>query len=331
MTKVTQQAKRHAFITLIQLVERIGWTDRDKMDFFYEEQVANLEDSYSNNPHTKEAEPSEHNENGELQSRDDKTNEAFQMLEEEVNKQYEKTTSVFKKLVVEKDDGIEINLPISNETTEAAQKYLKKLDENIHNVENLAQSYWSKMKTKTFWSGFGSVNNTIKNNSVDIGQDLKEKEIAVGGNRTEAELRTLTKDESIYLDNEMDLKEESFDVDEKTDEICLILQNDKDISKLMNDIVPHQISYKDFWHIYFLQRNRILDKETKRKEILSKKEKEAVEEEVNWDDEDEEIEGEAGARRENETKVEEPKREIEQVNNNETYGDENDDDDDDWE
>ena len=125
------------------------------MEFFYEEQVACIEDDKINDSHTKETGSTENTENNELQSRDDKTNGAFQKLEEEVNKRYEKTTSAFKKLVIEKDDGIEINLPISNETTETAQKYLKKLDENIHSVESLAQSYWSKMKLRIF--GLASV------------------------------------------------------------------------------------------------------------------------------------------------------------------------------
>ncbi|CAI4056528.1 hypothetical protein SUVZ_02G1970 [Saccharomyces uvarum] len=304
------------------------------MDFFYEEQVANIEEGNLNDQkeHSNEesAASTERNTNSGVQGRDVKTNEAFQKLEEEVNKQYEKTTSAFKKLVVEKDDGIEINIPISDETTEAAQKYLKKLDDNIHNVENLAQSYWSKMKTKSFWSGFGSTNNRANNDSADNVEGLEEKEIAVGGNRTEAELRTLSREKSVYLDSKLDLEKELFDVDEKTDEICLILQGDKDIARLMNDIVPHQISYKNFWNMYFSEKNRILDKESKRKEILFKKEKEA---EIGWDDEDEEIEAEASTKNEDEAKVEDPKKEVEEVNKDggNDEDDDDDDDDDDWE
>ncbi|CAI1819525.1 hypothetical protein SEUBUCD646_0B01980 [Saccharomyces eubayanus] len=309
------------------------------MDFFYEEQVANIEGGRLSNQKESSTEESvdatERNSNSGVQGRDVKTNEAFQKLEEEVNKQYEKTTSAFKKLVVEKDDGIEINIPISDETTEAAQKYLKKLDDNIHNVENLAQSYWSKMKTTSFWSGFGSINDTTDDASADNFEGLEEKGIAVGGNRTEAELRTLSKDRSVYLNNKMDLEKEPFDVDEKTDEICLILQGDKDIARLMNDIVPHKISYKNFWNIYFSEKNRILDKESKRKEILLKKEKEA---EVAWDDEDEEIEAGASLKNEDEAKVEEPKKEVEEEKKDGGNGedddgddDDDDDDDDDWE
>ncbi|AJU98479.1 AFH_G0009480.mRNA.1.CDS.1 [Saccharomyces cerevisiae] len=313
------------------------------MEFFYEEQVACIEDDKINDSHTKETGSTENTENNELQSRDDKTNEAFQKLEEEVNKRYEKTTSAFKKLVIEKDDGIEINLPISNETTETAQKYLKKLDENIHSVESLAQSYWSKMKTKNFWSGFSSFDNAAENDSNDKDESSKENEIAVGGNRTEAELRTLSKDKSVYLDNKMDLQLDPFDVDEKTEEICSILQGDKDISKSMNDIVPHKISYKDFWHIYFLQRNKILDKESKRKEILSKKEKETEEKEVEWDDEEEEddddkVEAVADNKSKGETKVAVSQEGLKDVsdhvglaNKDESKDDDDDDDDDDWE
>lgn len=305
------------------------------MEFFYEEQVASIEDDKTSDSSTKEGGSTEHNEDNEFQSRDDKTNEAFQKLEEEVNKRYEKTTNAFKKLVVEKDDGIEINLPISNETTEAAQKYLKKLDENIHNVESLAQSYWSKMKTKNFWSGFSDANNSTNNDHNDEGESSKENEIAVGGNRTEAELRTLSRDKSIYLGNKMELQREPFDVDEKTEEICLILQNDKDISKLMNDIVPHQISYKNFWNIYFLQRNKILEKESKRKEILSKKEKETEEKEVEWDDEDEDEDEEEAAddnKPEEEAKADVPEKELNYVNGHGGIADKDeDDDDDDWE
>ena len=56
------------------------------MEFFYEEQVACIEDDKISNSHTKETGSTGNTENNELQSRDDKTNEAFQKLEEEVNK-----------------------------------------------------------------------------------------------------------------------------------------------------------------------------------------------------------------------------------------------------
>lgn len=82
---------------------------------------------------------------GEVTGEDVNVNKYFDELEDKVTQQYEKTSNVLKKIVKERDDGIELNLGLDPETSAKAQEYIQKLDENLQSVEKLAQSYWSKM------------------------------------------------------------------------------------------------------------------------------------------------------------------------------------------
>lgn len=250
------------------------------MEFFYEEQAVSNEREHTPRSH------------------DDKTDEVFHKLEDQVDQQYQKTTDILKKLM-DKDD-VQLKWPLDPEVSGKAQNVLHKLDSNLQNVEQLASGYWDKVAKKSFWSSMtdslGSkldqvvtlASDSIKNPNTSEAKKEVTPVIAAAGNRTEAELKKLSTSESLYLDNEEETVGE-FDVDAQTEEISKLLEQDKDLSQLMNRIVPEKIPYESFWKVYFFKKNKILDMESKRKEILkSKKVKLEEDEEFAWDDEDEE-------------------------------------------
>lgn len=238
------------------------------MEFFYDEQaVANEETSGKNH--------------------DERTDQVFHKLEDEVSKQYQRTTNVLKQMVKEDEQGVKVNLPLDPEVSETAQRYLKQLDNNLHNVENLALNYWTKVSDAGFWPSvtekLGSKLEQLVSLDESPSGPQQSGKGAAGGNRTEAELRALSTDKSIYLNSKLEYSEE-FDADAKTEEIAKILEQDKEMANLMNEVVPAEVSYKDFWRIYFTQRQRILEMEDKRKKLLAGKDSEV--EEVGWDDEE---------------------------------------------
>ena len=249
------------------------------MEFFYEEQAL------ANDPHKKD-------------SHDEKTEEAFHKLEDEVSKRYDETAKALKGFVGEAENGVKLNLPLDPAVSERTQQYLGQLDSNLQNVEKLAQGYWTKVSNPGFWSNvtnnlsnkfeqivqFGEEAGEEGSEGMDNGHGKENPKTVVGGNRTETELKTLSTDESVYLNNKLSLPKD-FDADSKTQEISQILEKDMDLANLMNAIVPQKISYKDFWNIFFTQRQRILEMETTRRKILENKEI-SKEEEIAWDEEE---------------------------------------------
>lgn len=301
------------------------------MEFFYDEQAVANEDAL-------------------VKGNDGKTEEAFNKLEDELSKQYEKTTSALKNLVEESEEGVKINLPLNSEVSETAQRYLQHFDSNLQSVETLAQNYWTKVANPGFWSTMtGTLGKKLEgvvqvsgSPEMKLEDSNKAAQAAVAGNRTDAELRELSINKGIYLEHTINL-DASFDVDAKTDEIARLLEQDKDLAKLMNEIVPQVITYKDFWNVYFLQKEKILDMEDKRKRILENNVAER-EEEVDWDDDVEEGEVDEDesvivinedSTIENQdnlnSKTEEVAAKIETTGENDGNEDDDDDDDDDWE
>lgn len=252
---------------------------------------------------------------GEVTGEDVNVNKYFDELEDKVTQQYEKTSNVLKKIVKERDDGIELNLGLDPETSAKAQEYIQKLDENLQSVEKLAQSYWSKMSvsvsksvTESLSTGKAAIEKVQKENNAGsfwsswkpmlsgvIGSEDEpstQKDLSVGamgGNRTELELRMLETDKSIYTNNKLPLDKE-FDADSKTVEIANLIRTNKDLEKMMNELVPKEVPYADFWNIYFTHQKRILEMEERRKRILEEKLKndDNADEEVAWDDDEDE-------------------------------------------
>ncbi|CCC68513.1 hypothetical protein NCAS_0B04290 [Naumovozyma castellii] len=237
---------------------------------------------------------------------DAKVNDTFQVFEDGVNRTYELTREKLKDLVHENEDGIELNIPLDESTTEKANYYLKQLDNNLAHVENVASSYWGKFSVAG--TGFlSSVSDTLGAQLkelaiIESGPESESEKAAetnkniVAGNRTEAELKKLSNDKEIYLKNDIDISAEGkdLDIDGKTAEISKLLSNDKDLETLMNELVPHTIKYNDFWSIYFIEKGRILDMEEKRRNILQKTSMEVErDEEIGWDDDEEEEENES--------------------------------------
>ncbi|CCE62431.1 hypothetical protein TPHA_0C02780 [Tetrapisispora phaffii CBS 4417] len=238
--------------------------------------------------------------------KDEKTEHAFNQLEDTVAKTYEKTSEVLGQYLQEDEEGIHITLPDFNtDVTDKAQEYLKSLDSNLQNAEEVASNYWKKVSSNNFWSSMSNslssqldkvvkikddvVRNTMKsdNNTSKNTSSL----LHVAGNRTEAELRELSNNEKLYTDNKLEL-EESFNVDQKTDEISKLLETDKDIAKLMNKLVPTDVTYKDFWNIYFVNKQQIKEREDRRKKLLEaeKKYEEEHDDVGGWDDDEDDEE-----------------------------------------
>ncbi|CAR30352.1 Dos2p [Lachancea thermotolerans CBS 6340] len=296
------------------------------MEFFYEEQATRNGEQLVE---------------GDLKS-DKDTEKAFQELEGTIDEQYQRTARALKKFVNDERD-VELNIPLDTRISEKAQGALDSLDTQLQNVEHLAQDYWKKVSTKSFWS---SVTNTLgsKLDEVVKVNDQKSSTVCsqtpdakattpVAGNRTEAELRMLSSNDKIYLENEDELPDD-FKVDEYTAEVSQLLTENKNLELLMNALVPEKLSYQDFWNIFFLKRNRIFEMERKRKELLKKEGEE--DKEIDWDDEEEEPE--LGKASDSENKKEPNKSDIDvqhdEVNDagaQEKGGDDNDDEDDDWE
>lgn len=262
------------------------------MEFFYEEEALNQG----------KATPSPNGSTAQL-TKDEKTNEAFNKFEDDIGDVYEKTAGKLKTLIRDNpSDELRLQIPMMDEATAAkAQEYLKTLDSNLANVENVATSYWNKVSTSSFWSNvtqnLSSTLDTAINLVADDGEssngNTKNKPV-IGGSRTETELRKLSNDKAIYLEyKDTDLK--TIDINGKTDEISALLKNDNDLETLMNNIVPEHIAYDKFWSIYFTEKDKVLAEEDKRSKILASSKmtdkdssKEDDEEEVGWGDDDDE-------------------------------------------
>ncbi|SCU99816.1 LANO_0F03818g1_1 [Lachancea nothofagi CBS 11611] len=253
------------------------------MEFFYEEQaVGNGLESAQDQPEG-----------------DKSTEEAFQKFEGTIDRQYQKTAEVVKKFMNE-ERSLELNVPLEPHLSERAQVALDSLDHQLHNVENLAQDYWKKVSSNSFWSSMTDSLGSKFGEAVNVNSGKKDQDetplnsrakivTPVAGNRTDAELRLLSSDERVYLNNESSLTE-GFDVDKHTSEIAALLESDKVLTQTMNAVVPEKISYSEFWNIFFSRRDNILAMEHKRKKLLEQKAQDGTP--VDWDEEEDDNDNE---------------------------------------
>lgn len=280
------------------------------MEFFYEEQATeNGQDLIK----------------ADLKS-DKNTEKAFHELEGTIDQQYQRTANVLKKLVSD-ERGIELDIPLESKISERAQVALDSLDSQIQNVEHLAQGYWKKVSTPSFWSSVTDSLGTKFEEVVKLGtvQPTSTTPEAsnvkgatpVAGNRTEAELRRLSSDEDVYL-NCKDTLPTNFNVDDHTSEIAALLEANKGLEHLMNSIVPEKVNYHKFWNIYFFKKDEIIEMERKRKKLLERKIQENKE--VDWDDDEDD----------NDTK-DKPKMTTPAVEKEESPNEDDENEDDDWE
>ncbi|KAG0667094.1 hypothetical protein C6P45_005507 [Maudiozyma exigua] len=272
------------------------------MDFYYEQQTP-LETPHEGTPPPK----------------DDKTNQVFSRFENDLNSAYEKTAEGIKNIMNESNgsDGVQLDLPIDEATSEKAQALLTSLDQNLAKVETIASTYWGTINKSSFWSNISDnlgsqLDKVVKitadslatdGESAESSQvDLNTNNHTIAGNRTEAELKELSINKKIYLDDKNKPEGNKIDIDSKTDEISEILKTNKDLESLMNALVPQEISYVDFWSIYFVKKDEILEREESRKRILTagskgknsdnqKDKKDVQQEEIDWDDDEDEEEG----------------------------------------
>lgn len=229
-------------------------------------------------------------------AKDEKTNEIFDSFENNFNKVYDKTSKGIQTIINDNKDGVKLDIPLDQATSEKTQAVLTALDNNLAKAESTAASYWETVKKPSFWSNItdnlGSrldqvvqlTNETIA--SVNEQNSDNSSRPTIAGNRTDAEITELSTDKSIYLTNN-DTSKILIDIDSKTEEISEILKDNKKLENLMNELVPQQVSYVTFWTIFLTRRDEILKREEMRKNILNAKEKVEEEKEVGWDDDDE--------------------------------------------
>lgn len=187
-----------------------------------------------------------------------------------------------------------------------ANKALDSLDSKLEIVEQQAGKLVSLFTS--FFSNIVSIDSPQK--------EIRETETiftnpgiagaAYNSTRFDSDLFKLHTSELFYLDDAFDIQENdsNFDIDEKTDEISNLLKKYPDtLEKLMNKLVPVDISYRDFWSRYFAHEQKLKENEQTRKEILSQndvskkitathvleeegEEVEEEEEDFTWDDDD---------------------------------------------
>ncbi|AGO13160.1 AaceriAFR008Cp [[Ashbya] aceris (nom. inval.)] len=226
---------------------------------------------------------------------DERTEQVFHTLEREVEKQYQRTADVIKKLMND-DEYVELQLPLDANLTEKAQSVLNSLDKNLHTVEETAQSYWNQVSQKSFWSSMtgsisGKLNNVVKfvEGDPDNTSTNNKSTTQDSGSRTAAQLWQLSTDQNLYLAYKDQIPD--LNIDERTEEIAELLKQDEALRKLMNTIVPTRIKYATFWAIYFSKRDKLLSIEENRRSVLEGYDmKSKLKEELTWDDDDEDYE-----------------------------------------
>ncbi|KAG0740461.1 hypothetical protein G6F62_008472 [Rhizopus arrhizus] len=131
-------------------------------------------------------------------------------------------------------------------------------------------------------------------------QEQQQKEVAsnprIFATRKEALIAKMQTNEDTYL-NEPEEKEEgksilktfndSFKIDEYTEEIARLLNSNSQLQEMMNKLVPVQVSYPVFWQRYFYHAWKIEQDEQKRQLIVQGVKEEEDENEFKWDSDDE--------------------------------------------
>lgn len=187
-----------------------------------------------------------------------------------------------------------------------ANKALDTLDSKLEVVEQQAGKFMNLFSS--FFSGIVAIDQPPKAAPVETekSQIVSFPNSYYGSTRYDAELYRLHTTESSYLNNaDKGVSElEAFDVLTKTTEISSLLKKyPETLERLMNQIVPVKISYKEFWFWYFKAEDELKNNEEKRRQLLAKKDDESQteatadaddddDEEFTWDDDEDD---EAGA------------------------------------
>ncbi|OWB55612.1 hypothetical protein B5S28_g1486 [[Candida] boidinii] len=205
---------------------------------------------------------------------------------------------------------------------EKTNEYLDSLDNELEKIENLTLSYGNKFgsllsqttntASKSVW---GLINSTIQigdnnnnNNKDDENTTKKDSGFSFDlpksftSTRSEAQLHELQRNKEIYLnykisddDNDELEKLSNFKLNKEQEiESNDLINLNNDFKIMFDEIVPNNLNSDKFWFIYFDSKNKIIDQEKKRKELLSKGSTEGEDEddEFNWDDDEDEDEDE---------------------------------------
>lgn len=190
---------------------------------------------------------------------------------------------------------------------EQANNALDTLDSKLEIVEREAGKYVSLFAS--FFSGIVSVGvDNVKEPVVGKSDSNEEPETlfstrnvqSYGTSRYDADLLKLHTTATYFTEG---TTTDGFKVESKTEEISNLLSKYPDtLEKLMNKLVPVEVSYETFWNRYFTADGALKESESKRKELLEKKKStegsddEDDEEEFTWDDDEDEDEDEVVAK-----------------------------------
>ncbi|CAN6649226.1 protein Dos2p [Trichomonascus vanleenenianus] len=214
--------------------------------------------------------------------------------------------------------------------SQKAQTYIDELDRDLEKIENKAGSYLSQVGSdlRSFLKDAVTVSSPVARPrdgfDPDAGEDAPSEVLfnvpedirnQIYSTRLDAQLHALHTSKEPFLvktseDDGYNKFAADFDVDKKTDQIAKDLEEHPSLRKLMEQLVPSQVSYNEFWTKYYYMRGQIAQQEEKRKLLVQQATtNNANEEDVSWDDEDEEEEAAAKPEQEQqeEEKVEEPK------------------------
>ncbi|RCH88052.1 BSD domain-containing protein 1, partial [Rhizopus azygosporus] len=81
---------------------------------------------------------------------------------------------------------------------------------------------------------------------------------------------------------------DTFKIDEYTEEIAQLLNDNPELRDMMNTLVPMQVSYPLFWQRYFYQAWKI-DQDEQKRQLIVQSVKEEDENDFKWDSDDEEM------------------------------------------
>ncbi|CAI5757512.1 unnamed protein product [Candida verbasci] len=231
--------------------------------------------------------------------KESQTEETIEKLEDEIDHYYQLVESKFAELwnkTSENEQVKELKTNLLNQVNKT-----RELNDKIHIKEHLAkiEDEISKININTqINSGLDLLDSKLEivekevgkyvssftsflSNIVSIAPKEEEKEELFnteyyGNTRYDNDLLKLHTSEEFYKD-----KNDTFDVDSKTEEISQLLKKYPNLQKLMNELVPVKIDYKSFWFNYFKNDDKFKDDEKNRKKLL-----ESNEEEFSWDNED---------------------------------------------
>lgn len=227
---------------------------------------------------------------------DNKTDEAFQKFEEQVDQQYQKTATVIKEFIKDNEVLSKIKLPkdLEGKVANKAEEVLNKmrLDQNLSNVEEKAQEYWSTFSKGSFWSSMANSLSQQFAGNIDLKQDNPDTPGEKDSEKIAADqsnMKNVSLDPAFYLNFDKAELDGQFILEPYVKEITDLLENNRPLADIHAELVPTNLSESDFWNIYFTK-SEVRSMKSKKLDLLKIKEDHENQKRIGWDDEEDEEE-----------------------------------------